>query len=114
MALVLKALYPLSRRYYVEHLLFFVHFHAFVFMLITVQILVARLGALLRIPDLATTLTFVAMAIYIPTYLFIAMRRVYGQGRIVTFLKFVALAAAYITGFSVIMATTVVMAMFSI
>ena len=29
MALVLKALYPLSRRYFVEHLLFFVHFHSF-------------------------------------------------------------------------------------
>ena len=35
MAFVLKALYPLSRRYYVEHLLFFVHFHAFMFLIHT-------------------------------------------------------------------------------
>jgi hypothetical protein len=35
MAFVLKALYPLSKRYYVEHLLFFVHFHAFFFLMLT-------------------------------------------------------------------------------
>ena len=35
MALVLKILYPLSKRYYVEHLLFVVHFHAFFFLVLT-------------------------------------------------------------------------------
>lgn len=114
MALVLKALYPLSRRYYVEHLLFFVHFHAFVFLLLTIQILLTRLATLLRVPELVSTLTIVAMSIYIPVYVFIAMRRVYGQGRIVTFLKFIVLAVAYIAGFSLIIATTFLLAVFSI
>ena len=44
MALVLKALYPLSRRYFVEHLLFFVHFHSFFFLILTLQILFSRLA----------------------------------------------------------------------
>ena len=41
-ALVLKLLYPLSKRYYVEHLLFVIHFHAFVFLILTLQVLFAR------------------------------------------------------------------------
>ena len=44
MAFVLKALYPLSRRYYVEHLLFFVHFHAFFFLILILMILLRRLN----------------------------------------------------------------------
>jgi hypothetical protein len=114
MALVLKALYPLSRRYYVEHLLFFVHFHAFDFLLLTLLVLLLRLATLLHIPDVATTIAVVAASLYIPAYIFVAMRRVYGQGRFVTFLKFTVLAFAYITGFSIIIATTFLISAFSI
>lgn len=114
MALVLKALYPLSRRYYVEHLLFILHLHAFLFLLFTLQVLFTRLAAALAAPQLATTLIVVAASIYVPVYLFKAMRRVYGQGRIVTFLKFIALFIAYIVGFSTIMAMTFTLAAFSI
>jgi hypothetical protein len=114
MALVLKALYPLSRRYYVEHLLFFVHLHAFFFLLFTLQILFVRLTAALAVPELVTTLVIVASSIYIPVYLFVAMRRVYAQGRFVTFVKYIALTAAYIVGFSTIMALTFALAAFSI
>jgi len=44
MAFVLKLLYPLSHRYYVEHLLFFVHFHSFMFFILTLQVLFTRIG----------------------------------------------------------------------
>jgi hypothetical protein len=114
MALVLKVLYPLSRRYYVEHLLFFVHFHAFVFLLLTLQILLTRLAGPLHIPEAATTTTIVATSLYIPAYVLVAMRRVYGQGRIVSFLKFTALALAYVTGFSLVFLITFLIAAFSI
>jgi hypothetical protein len=114
MALVLKALYPLSRRYYVEHLLFFVHLHAFLFLLLTLQILFVRIVAVLGVYELVTTLVIVASSIYIPVYLFVAMRRVYGQSRFVTFLKFIVLMIAYIVGFSTIMALTFALAAFSI
>ena len=114
MALVLKALYPLSRRYYVEHLLFFVHFHAFFFLILTLQILFARLAALLRVPDAVAAVTLVAVSFYVPVYLFVAMRRVYGQGRIFTFLKYVLLLIAYITGITVTMLGALTIAAFSI
>ena len=81
MAFVLKALYPLSRRYYVEHLLFFVHFHSFFFLILVLQILLSRLTALLPIPEAIGMLVIIAAAFYVPVYLFISMRRVYGQGR---------------------------------
>ena len=114
MAFVLKVLYPLSRRYYVEHLLFFVHLHAFLFLLITLQILFTRLAAMIGLPETATVLTVVATSIYAPVYLFVAMRRVYGQGRFVTFLKYIVLTFAYIMGFSTIIALTFALAAFSI
>lgn len=98
MALVLKVLYPLSRRYFVEHLLFFVHFHAFFFLILTLQILFSRTTALLRVPEIIVTLTIVAASLYVPVYLYLAMRRVYGQGQILTFFKYVVLVIAYSAG----------------
>lgn len=103
MAFVLKLLYPLARRYYVEHLLFFVHFHSFFFLLLTLQILFARLGSVLAIPQPVRILTIVAASFYVPVYLFVAMRRVYGQGRIITFIKYIALVVSYALGFSATM-----------
>ena len=113
-ALVLKALYPLSRRYYVEHLLFFVHLHSFLFLLFTLQVLFTRFATALAAPEAASTLVIVASSVYVPIYLFVAMRRVYEQSRFVTFLKFIALFIAYVIGFSTIMALTFAMAAFSI
>lgn len=114
MALVLKALYPLSRRYYVEHLLFLVHLHAFLFLLLTLQILFLRFTGLIAVPELAVTLMMIASVIYIPVYLFIAMRRVYGQSRFMTFLKYIVLLFAYIAGFTTVMSLTFALAAFSI
>lgn len=114
MALVLKILYPFSRRYYVEHLLFFVHLHAFLFLLLTLQILFVRLAGMLEWPELVVTLTVVASAFYAPIYLFVAMRRVYDQGRFVTFLKYIALLVAYAFGIISIMTLTFALAAFSI
>lgn len=113
MALVLKALYPLSRRYYVEHLLFFVHLHAFYFLLLTFEILFLRAAAAFAFPDPVIALVAIPAGLYAPVYLFVAMRRVYGQGRIVTFLKYILLFVAYFTGFLSIMTLTFLLAAFS-
>jgi nucleotide-binding universal stress UspA family protein len=113
MAFVLKALYPLSRRYYVEHLLFFVHFHAFFFLMLILQIVLARSYAILPIPDAIGVLVIVAASFYVPVYLFVAMRRVYGQGRAITALKFIVLTVSYLAGFTVTMLGAVTMAAFS-
>ncbi len=114
MAFVLKALYPLSRRYYVEHLLFFVHFHAFFFLILSLQILFMRLSALLHIPEALAILTVVIASFYVPVYLFVAMRRVYGQGRFVTFIKYIGLVIAYILGFTATMLGALAIAAFSV
>ncbi|MDJ0748772.1 MAG: DUF3667 domain-containing protein [Woeseiaceae bacterium] len=98
MALVLKALYPLSRRYFVEHLLFFVHFHSFFFLLLTLQILFSRLAGLVWVPEPVVILIIVTASFYIPVYLYKAMRRVYRQGHVFTLAKYVVLAVAYFAG----------------
>jgi hypothetical protein len=102
MAMVLKLLYPLSRRYFVEHLLFFVHFHAFFFLMLVLQIVFAGVTGLLGPEDGAIdslgTLVIVIASFYIPVYLYKAMRHVYGQGHIVTLFKYVILLVAYLTG----------------
>jgi hypothetical protein len=101
-AVVMFVLYLGSGRYYVEHLLFFVHFHAFFFLAGIAVLLLERLSALfadtsagpgLKVAEgiLVTVLVF-----YVPYYLYRAMRRVYGQGRIVTLVKYSLLLIGYL------------------
>ena len=96
MALVLKFLYIGSRRYYVEHLLFFVHFHSFFFLVLTLSILLARIPEFVPAQGVLTTLAIIAVSIYVPVYLFKALRRVYGQGFPFTLIKYCLLFVAYI------------------
>ncbi|NNC76377.1 MAG: DUF3667 domain-containing protein, partial [Woeseiaceae bacterium] len=114
MALVLKLLYPLSRRYYVEHLLFFVHFHAFLFVLLTLQILWTRFVELVGLYAAIGVLPVVAAAFYIPVYLYKSMRSVYGQGRLLTSLKFLTLSVSYVTGLTIMLISALLFAVFSI
>lgn len=117
MALVLKVLYPLSRRYFVEHLLFFVHFHAFFFLMLIVQILFARTTGLLGPEDGAvdsiSTLILVIASFYIPVYLYKAMRHVYGQGHFVTLLKYLVLVITYLLGAMLTMLSALLFAVLS-
>ena len=113
MALVLKIFYPLSRRYFVEHLLFVIHYHAFFFLILILQILFARFAALIHIRGLGQLLA-VAATFYIPVYLYMAMRRVYGQGRILTFIKYVGLVIAYTLGAMLTMLGAVLFALVAV
>ena len=114
MALVLKVMYPLSKRYYVEHLLFVLHYHAFFFLILTLQILFGRFAALVSIPESASDIVVICAAIYIPVYLFRSMRRVYGQGTFITALKFVFLGLSYFIGFGLMIGFAALFAAFSI
>ena len=114
MALVLKILYPLSKRYYVEHLLFVVHYHSFVFLILSLQVLFTRLGSLLRVPETPIDVTVLAASLYVPVYLYKALRRVYGQGRAFTILKFLILTFAYFAGLLFIFGLVALFAAFSI
>ncbi len=95
MALVMKVAYPLSGRYYAEHLLFLVHFHSFFFIL-NILLIAARWGGEHLAPDsLPLNLLTVAVVVYIPVYLFRAMQVVYRQGFIATGFKYALLGTAY-------------------
>ena len=113
MALVLKLLYPLSRRYYVEHLLFVLHFHSFVFLALSLQVLMARLTPPTPIPDGISGLLSFALFVYVPVYLFKAQRRVYEQGRLLSVAKFLALTIAYLVGLTLILIFAALFAAFS-
>lgn len=114
MALILKILYPLSKRFYVEHLLFVVHFHAFVFLILMLQILFNRLVSAISLPEAVTGISVFAVSLYIPIYLYKAMRRVYGQGHFMTTVKFIVLLGAYFFGLSGILMFAALFAAFSI
>ncbi len=114
LAFFLKLLYPLSRRYYVEHLLFIVHYQSFVFLVLTLQVLLARLADLVGNFGWIAGVSGVAVAFYVPVYLFRSMRRVYRQGFLATFVKFVALSTAYFLAFVIMMTVTFAVAALSL
>jgi len=101
-AAVMAVLYLRSGRYYVEHLLFVVHFHAFFFLgglaILLLQLLRSATAetALGKGVSAAEGLLMAAFVIYLPIYLYRAMRRVYGQGPIITSAKYAVLCIAYV------------------
>ena len=90
LAAAMMLLYWRPRHYYVEHLLLFVHNHAFVFLVV---MLAAAVSALL--PAVSGTLR-VAVTLYIAWYAYRSMRVVYGQGRWLTAGKLALLSVFYL------------------
>lgn len=82
-AALLKGLYLRRKRLYVEHFVFALHVHAFAFLLFTVMLLA---------PDGPVNLV---LGCWFLAYLFLAMRRVYGQGVLRTAVRYVALLWGY-------------------
>lgn len=98
LALLLKLLYIRRRRYYVEHLVFSFHLHAFFFLLLSVLLL-----ALPYTPghwDWEAQGIGIA-ALWIVLYIYWAMRRFYRQGRFKTFIKLCAIGYCYVLIFVV-------------
>ena len=113
MALILKILYPLSKRYYVEHLLFVVHYHAFVFLILTLQTVLNRLVAAIGLPEALASAGAAAVFFYVPAYLYKALRRVYDQGHLLSSLKFAILFVSYLLGLTLIFSITLLISAFS-
>jgi hypothetical protein len=82
-ALILKLLYVRKKRFYVEHFVFALHVHAFVFLVGTVLMLSRW--------EWLTAVT----GVWFLLYLFLALKRVYGQGIIRTSFKFCLLGISY-------------------
>ncbi len=96
MALVMKLSYPLSGRYYAEHLLFLVHYHSFFYIFSLLLILIEGGGGLLFPDRIPTGLINLAALLYMAVYLFRALRRVYGQGFWLTLFKYVLMGLSYL------------------
>ncbi len=90
LALAMKLMY--WRRHYVEHLLFFIHNHAYTFVLFTLFTLgmaITTWGWLIAL--------FILVVLFVPpVYTYRAMRRVYAQGKWITRAKFFVLTCVYL------------------
>jgi hypothetical protein len=98
MAMVMKISYPLSGRFYVEHLLFLVHFHAFFYFILTLNLLAEWSFEGTRLPDWPAPVLATVTLIYVPVYLFKSMRLVYGQSKMATLGKYALLGVSYFVG----------------
>jgi hypothetical protein len=83
---ILKLLYIRSGRFYVEHFVFVLHTHAFIFGIFTLSLL-AGLAGVGFLPGL--------LLLWAAAYLYLALRRVYGQGHLWTAVKYWSLGWMY-------------------
>jgi len=97
LALIMKLLYPLSKRLYVEHLVFYLHYHSFGFFWLMWVIIVYETVDVVGWSSAMWRAVAIATSSYMAIYLLIAMRTVYGQSWWVTGLKFVLLFFTYVS-----------------
>jgi hypothetical protein len=83
------------RRLYAEHLVLFLHSHAFIYLLLAATAVTIALSTI-ELPGfgLFGFITFLLYA-YLPYYVFRSMRVVYREGRLRTLLKFTAVGTIY-------------------
>lgn len=93
-ALFLKLLYAFSRRYYMEHLIFALHIHAFTLLIFTCMMIWSQWIAP-RLPFDTPGLLTTAIIVYIILYPWFALRRNYGQGWWLTTAKYLGLGVMY-------------------
>lgn len=95
LSFILKLLYIRRKKYFVEHLIFSFHYHAFAFFMVSIVLIIGNLAAKNSEDDLWALFAGWA-SLYLMVYLFMAMRRVYLQGFLKTFFKFSVLNFSYI------------------
>jgi hypothetical protein len=96
MAAVMLLLYWRPRRYYVEHLVFYLHVHAALFAALTVLVVVGFVANYVPPLEVVTPVLALATCAYAAWYVWRAMRVHYGNGRALTLAKFVAIAFCYV------------------
>lgn len=94
-ALLVKLFYRRQDRYFLDHLIFALYYHAFAFVLLTLLVVLGRPWVPVW---LATPLTLL-LWIWFFTYLAIALRKVYGGTRWKTFFKLTGLLTTYLAAF---------------
>jgi hypothetical protein len=101
-ALIFKFWYLFAKRYYVEHLIFSLHNHSYVFVSLFLILLVNVAASVLNnkgYPAAANGAEWLAIIIgvWIPVYLLISLRVVYRQNWFMTIGKFSVIGLSYLT-----------------
>jgi Protein of unknown function (DUF3667) len=96
---IMMLMYWRPRHYYVQHLLLFVHNHAFVFLVAGILLLLSKVVP--HVPALN-----VAIFLYFAWYMYRSMRVAYGQGRLLTLSKLGVLALFYLVFAALMLAAT--------
>ncbi len=107
-ALLMKLSYPFSRRYYIEHIIFTFHTHAFLFLSILILVGLNHVNSALmnaentaaQIGGWITGLAKILLSWWLVLYIYLAMKKVYKQGWFLTLFKFIFLGLLYIILFS--------------
>lgn len=103
-ALILYVLYRRTRRYYVEHLIFSLHFHSFVFVALLFYLLVSSYlsAQYVWLNQLLVSLLLLGTLVY----LFLALKRVHQQTFSRTAIKFALMIGSYAISFLLFSAIT--------
>jgi len=100
-ALLFKFWYLFARKYYIEHLIFALHNHSFLFVMIVLMMLLGSLGSWIE-PDgegrftAALTWVYTGIGIWIPLYFLVSLKRVYQQGWAMTVAKYCLIGISYV------------------
>jgi hypothetical protein len=99
-ALIFKFWYLFARRYYVEHLIFSLHNHSFIFVILTLTLLAGLVGDWLNsqgIAGVATAAEWFSILVltWIPLYLLISLRVMYRQNWFLTLGKYFVIGISY-------------------
>lgn len=94
-AAIMKLIYPLTGRRYIEHLVFCLHVHALFFLVLTLGFILEKLVVVA--PSLLgpAEVIVIAGALYLFGYVFLALLRVYRQSKLVTLGKYALLGGGY-------------------
>ena len=101
MALLLKLWYLFAKKYYVEHLIFALHNHSFLYVVLLIMMLAnsfagwqepSEEGSLTTAVNVINVVTWT----WIPVYFFISLKRVYQQGWGLTILKYSCIGISYL------------------
>ncbi len=99
-ALLFKFWYLFAKKFYVEHLIFALHNHSFIFVALLITMLLGTFAGW-REPSeegpVTTTIEWVNVAIWcwIPAYLLVSLKRVYQQGWAMTLAKYSLIGLSY-------------------
>jgi hypothetical protein len=97
-ALMLKIAYLFKRRLYMEHLIVALHSHAFIAAAVTVMVLLSWLEGMLAEGTFLHGLLAWAFGLaiaWVPVYLLVMQKRIYGQGWPMTIAKYAVLGMCY-------------------